>query len=188
MAVSSSRERAIEAAAILFQEQGYAATGVAAVIDASGTPKGSFYFNFPGGKEELGVLALELAGARLTEGIELLGRAAGSPREFVSSLASALALGLETSDFTRGCPIATVALETAGSSDVLRDAAAGQFRSWQEAIAAGIAGGEKPSTRDRGRAQRILMMIEGALILCRVQQSAEPLRELDETLALLLAS
>jgi TetR/AcrR family transcriptional repressor of lmrAB and yxaGH operons len=188
MAASSSRDRAVETAAILFQEQGYAATGVAAVIEASGTPKGSFYFNFPGGKEELGVHALELAGARLARGIGLLARAAGTPREFVASLTAALALGLKTSDYSRGCPVATVALETAGSSEALREAAAGQLRSWQEAIAGGIAGGETPGAEDRRRAERILMLIEGALIMCRVQQSIEPLRGLDETFALMTGS
>ena len=188
MGVASSRERAIETAAILFQEQGYAATGVAAVIEASGTPKGSFYFNFPGGKEELGVRALGLAGARLARGIELLSEAASTPGEFVSSLNAALALGLETSDFTRGCPIATVALETAGSSQALRDAAAEQFRSWEDGIARGISAGAAPGAGDRRRAAAILMLIEGALIMCRVGRTTEPLRQLDGTFALLLGA
>ena len=82
MAVKSrgrSREQAIEKAAELFAERGFAATGVAEVIEKSGTPKGSFYFNFPGGKEELGVEAVRSAGGNLEAGINVLAESSDSP-------------------------------------------------------------------------------------------------------------
>src|SRR5271165_6606639 len=100
MRAGESRTRAVEAAAVLFQQQGYAATGVAQVIAESATPKGSFYFNFPGGKEELGREALTLAGERLRTGIDQLAGAAATPQEFLASLTAALAAGLEGSDFS----------------------------------------------------------------------------------------
>jgi len=58
---ADSRARAIETAAELFQRQGYAATGLSQIIEESGSPKGSFYFNFPGGKQQLAEAALALA-------------------------------------------------------------------------------------------------------------------------------
>src|SRR5215211_3884337 len=96
---AETRGRAVETAADLFRRQGYAATGVAQVIDESATPKGSFYFNFPGGKEELGVEALRLGGSRLLAGIEALAAQISDPTQFVRTLADALAAGLEASDF-----------------------------------------------------------------------------------------
>ena len=184
MRAGASRSRAVESAAVLFQQQGYAATGVAQVIEESGTPKGSFYFNFPGGKEELAREAIALAGGRLAAGIDQLAATASTPRQFVRSLLDALAAGLEASDYARGCPVATVALETATRSEALRVSAEQQFGAWEQAIARGLAGGGKPSPEELELAAHILMLVEGALIIARVRRSAGPLRRLDRALSL----
>ena len=171
-----TRGRAIETAADLFRRQGYAATGVAQVIEESGTPKGSFYFNFPGGKEELGAEALRLGGGRLRAGIEALAAAAPDAPSFVRTLADALAAGLEASSFEHGCPIATVALETATTSQPLREEAEAQFAAWEEAMGAVLG----------DRAGLVLATLEGALILARTRRSAEPVRAAGRDLAELL--
>jgi TetR/AcrR family transcriptional regulator, lmrAB and yxaGH operons repressor len=176
MSAAASRQRAVETAAELFQRQGYTATGLRQIIEESGSPKGSFYFNFPGGKEELGIAALDLSGERLHAAISGLAEVAETPLEFVRSLCGALAAELEGSDFTVGCPVAVVALETASASDGLRAAARTQFASWEEAIARGVAGRDAvPSEHHRTVAGQVLMLLEGALLMSRVQQSTEPL-------------
>src|SRR5687768_11075928 len=68
--VSDSRERLIDTAAQLMWQQGYHATGLNQIVQESGAPKGSLYFHFPGGKEQLCVEALKTAGRRITEGLE----------------------------------------------------------------------------------------------------------------------
>ena len=50
---TDARVKAIETAERLFRVQGYAATGLTQIIEESGSPKGSFYFHFPGGKRQL---------------------------------------------------------------------------------------------------------------------------------------
>jgi len=184
MRAGESRTRAVQAAAVLFQKQGYAATGVAQVIAESGTPKGSFYFNFPGGKEELAREAITFAGGQLAAGIDQLAAAASNPRQFLRSLTAALAAGLEASDFSRGCPVATVALETATSSESLRRTADEQFGAWENAIARGLAGGAAPGSGDRELATQVLMLIEGALIMARVRRTTAPLHDLGRLIAL----
>ncbi len=62
-----SRSRLITAAAQLFQEQGYAATGLSEILDRAKMPKGSLYHHFPGGKVELGAAAMERAGQVLQQ-------------------------------------------------------------------------------------------------------------------------
>jgi TetR/AcrR family transcriptional repressor of lmrAB and yxaGH operons len=183
---AASRAKAVQSAAVLFQRQGYAATGVAQVIEESGTPKGSFYFNFPEGKEELGREALTFAGGQLGAGIDQLAASAPTPRRFLRSLTAALGASLETSDFSRGCPVATVALETATTSESLRRTAERQFAAWEDSIARGLAGGAHPRQRDRELAGEILILIEGALIMARVRRTTAPLRDLDRTFARLL--
>jgi TetR/AcrR family transcriptional repressor of lmrAB and yxaGH operons len=172
----NTRGRAIETAADLFRRQGYAATGVAQVIEESGTPKGSFYFNFPGGKEELGAEALRVGGAQLREAIEALAEQIEDPAAFVRTLAEGLAVSLETSDFELGCPIATVALETATASEALRREAVAQFASWEEAMAGRLG----------DRAGLVLSTLEGSLILARTRRSADPVRDAGRRLAELL--
>ena len=55
----------IRTAAGLFRAQGYHATGLNQVLAEGGLPKGSLYFHFPGGKEQLAVESLHLAGEEL---------------------------------------------------------------------------------------------------------------------------
>ena len=58
---TETRDRMIEAAMSLLQRRGYRATSWRVLTQESGTPWGSVQHHFPGGKEELGVAAIELA-------------------------------------------------------------------------------------------------------------------------------
>ena len=82
---------------------------------------------------------------------------------------------LRESDYADGCPIATVALEVASTSEPLRQATADVFTSWIDAaaerfVAAGIAA-------DAARALAITTVggLEGAFVLCRALRSTEPM-------------
>jgi TetR/AcrR family transcriptional repressor of lmrAB and yxaGH operons len=66
----NTRERILATASGLFQRQGYHATGLNQVLAEGKAPKGSLYFHFPRGKEQLALL-----GARLVA----TGFRAGSP-------------------------------------------------------------------------------------------------------------
>ena len=67
---SATRARLVEAAAALFSRNGYSATGVKAVLLEASAPYGSLYHWFPGGKQQLGVAALEYGGSRYRELLE----------------------------------------------------------------------------------------------------------------------
>ena len=53
--MKTKRELIIQAATELFEEQGYHATGLAQILERSQAPKGSLYYYFPGGKQQLAV-------------------------------------------------------------------------------------------------------------------------------------
>ena len=61
----ASREAFIASTGRLLRRQGYAATGLNEIVSRSGAPKGSLYFHFPGGKEELAAAAMERTGEEL---------------------------------------------------------------------------------------------------------------------------
>ena len=184
----SSRTRLISAAAQLFQEQGFAATGLSEILDRAQTPKGSLYHHFPGGKAELGVAAMEAAGQvlqhTLTSRLENQGSAAGAIRAFADDLAG----WLEGSDFSRGCPVATVALEQANGAPDLVAAIHGAFEGVIDALARQLVAEGTPAERARRLATLCLSTLEGALILARTQRSGAAVRMAGEELAHLLSA
>ncbi|HEX4467554.1 MAG TPA: helix-turn-helix domain-containing protein [Solirubrobacteraceae bacterium] len=182
---SSSRERFLSTTARLMRRRGYAATGLNEIVSRSGAPKGSLYFHFPGGKEQLAAEAMEQAGAGLAVAISAV--LDGTP-EFgtaVGVLIDAMAAGLEQSSFRDGCPIATVALDAAAESEPVRSAVAAAFESWLGPIAARLEREGFAPAAARRRALLILCSLEGALILARAARDLAPLQAVREELVAL---
>src|ERR687898_2195200 len=111
-----TRERMIRAAAGLFRRRGYDGTGLNEILERSGAPRGSLYFHFPGGKEELAVAAITEVGTTLGSGMEALLTSSDDAGEGIARVIDFLADDLERSDFRGGCPIAAVTLDGAGQS------------------------------------------------------------------------
>jgi TetR/AcrR family transcriptional repressor of lmrAB and yxaGH operons len=182
---TDSKEKTLAAAALLFRRQGFHGTALHDVLAAAGSPRGSLYFHFPGGKEQIGEAALNLAGEAVRAKIAFAAEASPSAEVFLTGIARAMAADLEQSDFCNGCPIATTALETAAQSDVLREAARRAFQSWEQEVARGLTRfGAKPNDAAIS-ATTILSQIEGALLLARTYRSVEPLRRAEAAIKLL---
>jgi len=171
---SDARQRAVATTARLLQEQGYAATGVAQILEESGAPKGSFYFHFPDGKEQLAAEALRLAGAEIEQGLRQLAAAAASPAELVTRFVDRQARALAASGYRRGCPIATVALEMADESPAIRVACREIFDGWIAVLAEAFT--PQLGGRAREYAEELFMAVEGALLLSRVRRDTAPLQ------------
>jgi AcrR family transcriptional regulator len=116
---SDSKGKTLAAAARLFRQQGYQGTALHDILAAGGSPRGSLYFHFPGGKEEIGEAALTLAGEAVRQAIAHAAETSESAEVFLTRIARGMASDLEKSNFSEGCPIATTALETAAQSEVL---------------------------------------------------------------------
>jgi len=181
-----TREAFLDATGMLLRRRGYAATGLAEIVELSGAPRGSLYFHFPGGKEELAVASMERAAGALAAAIRQILAGEGDTEEVLGALIDALAAGLRASGFRDGCPIATVALEAASESEPLRLAAERAFESWTTPIEERLlASGLDPAAAAR-RAVLVLSAIEGALILARARRDVAPLTCVREELAALL--
>jgi AcrR family transcriptional regulator len=176
---SDSKGKTLTAAAKLFREQGYHGTALHDILAAGGSPRGSLYFHFPKGKEEIGAAAVR-------QGIANAALASGSAEIFLVSIVRAMAADLERSGYKEGCPIATTALETAAQSEVLGAATRNAFQKWELEIKRGLFGfGMSAGDADLA-ATMVLSQLEGALLLARTYRSLEPIRRAEQAVKLLV--
>ena len=171
-----AKARLLATTADLMHRQGYSSTGLNQIIEESGAPKGSLYFHFPGGKEQLVTEALEISSASLTELLERVLRSAPTTQLALDGIIAYFGGALETSSYTKGCPIATVALEQAATSDALYRVCSAAYHRWQALIAERLHEDGHSAKRADELAAFVLATIEGALMLCRAHRSTEPLR------------
>lgn len=173
---STSRERLVASALRLLQRQGYSGTGVSEIARAGEAPMGSFYHYFPGGKEQLAAAAME-TGAQAFDA--LIAQALHSSADVADCLA-AIALDtarvLQSSDWERGCPVATTALETVFGSAQLQAVAREAFERWTGLVRDRLIEAGHGTADATELATTVLAMIEGAELLARVQRSTEPLQ------------
>jgi AcrR family transcriptional regulator len=152
-------------------------------VTAAQAPFGSLYHFFPGGKEQLGAEAVRLSGAMYELLIPAVLEPAPDPVTGVRNFFAGAAQHLRDTDYADACPIATVALEVASSSEVMRQACADVFDRW---IAAGTDLHEHAGLGgERARELTIAMIaaLEGAFVLARALRSTEPLEVAGELVA-----
>lgn len=184
--MNTAREAFLATMARLIEIQGYYATGLNQIVAESGAPKGSLYYYFPAGKEELTAEVIARTARQIEGRIRTHLAASADPAEAVYRFLLALAGAVEATDCRGGGPIATVALETAFSSERLRQACDEAYKSWQQAFAEKLAAGGFGAERAARLAGMIIAAIEGAVILCRTEHSPRPMQWVAEEIHLLL--
>src|SRR4051794_14034814 len=103
----------VAAALELFGRRGYHATAFSDVVEAGSVPRGSIYFHFPGGKEELARAVTEAATVEIVGLCDEAAAGAADPAEFVHALVGIVATRLVNTGYQRGCAVATMVLELA---------------------------------------------------------------------------
>ncbi|CAM3861148.1 TetR/AcrR family transcriptional regulator [Mesobacillus thioparans] len=171
----SSRDKLIKTASRLFQLQGYHGTGLNHILKESGAPKGSLYYHFPNGKEQLAVESVQLTAEfvrnQIQRGMDKKTDAIEAIQEFIKGMAEQF----HTDDSQQGVPIATVALETALTNEPIREACQNGYESFQQVFTEKLlqSGYEERRARELGIV--INSIIEGAFMLSFTMGSNEPL-------------
>ncbi|MEV6769809.1 TetR/AcrR family transcriptional regulator [Nocardia sp. NPDC051030] len=179
---AETRDRLLDATQELVEVGGYFGAGLNQVVAVSGAPRGSLYFHFPGGKDQLVGESVRRGGRAIGDSLGALADSDVSAAELVAAILRYLGDRLEESDWRKGCPVATVALETAATNDSLQAACSEVYTSWEDALRAGLA--DRRDAEDL--AVTILALIEGALLLARVHRSREPLTRVARQIAVWL--
>ena len=179
---TDSRSRMIHAAAELFRQRGYHATTFSDVVRESGAPRGSTYFHFPGGKQELAREAIARAGGEVEEMVDQAARHAGDPGSLVRALAQILASRLERSGYQSGCAIATMVLELAPRDEEFSADFDSVFTRWRAALVTRFEPLDIAPDRAAVLAGLTISALEGALVLSRAARSIEPFNTTIEAL------
>ncbi|MEV6521342.1 TetR/AcrR family transcriptional regulator [Longispora sp. NPDC051575] len=177
-----TRARLLDAASRLLESGGYFGAGLNQVLAESGAPRGSLYFHFPGGKDQLVTESVARAGqdiSALIGGIE-----ATDTADLLAQLLDVLGDRLERSAWHQGCPVATVALELAASNDTVQRACSAAYTSWEAALRDQLVADGHPGAEDL--ATTVLALIEGGLLLARAHRSRQPLTRVAGAITALL--
>ncbi|WP_077090351.1 TetR/AcrR family transcriptional regulator [Mycobacterium rhizamassiliense] len=171
---TDSKQRMIAAARRLFREHGYLGTALSDVVSESAAPRGSMYFHFPGGKEELAIEVTLLHAAQRIADINRAAAATGTPAELIAAFIGRERDELVASDYREGCAVAPIVIESTPASGQLSDAARRAFQDLITTLAARFA--EKGLAHDNAvrLATNVWSSVEGALILSRVLRSPDP--------------
>lgn len=172
----NSRDRLIQVTARLIREKGMAATGLSEILALAGLPKGSLYHYFPGGKEELIREALQSYKNWLAEGFKSKMKGNSTAEGGLTGIVDYFIEDLKASQFTAGCPIATVALESNADLPGIAMAVREVMDYWIASLSAYLQ--YKGMAGKRCTAEEFIIQLEGALIMARIYQTSAPLEKL----------
>ncbi|MET0334844.1 MAG: TetR family transcriptional regulator C-terminal domain-containing protein [Rhizobacter sp.] len=175
-------ERLLAAGLDLFLRQGYNATGVQALTDHAGVPKGSFYNHFTS-KEAFAAAIVERYEQQMIRSWErMMATAPEAPMAAIRHVFAQMVSYHERKDCHAGCLIGNFAAEIALTSDACRQNLLVAQLGWRERLAglvsAAQASGEIRSDIDATALSALTWAAwEGALLRMKVERTTAPLRE-----------
>jgi TetR/AcrR family transcriptional regulator, lmrAB and yxaGH operons repressor len=182
----STRQRMLTSAIEVLRERGAAGVTIDEVLTRSGAPRGSVYYHFPDGRNQILDEALRLAGDSITGVID-----AAAGRGCIALVHDFVAFWeriLADSDFTAGCPVVAAAIGSAGDDPTLTATAGHIFEGWRDALARTFVGDGFDEADARSLAVTCIAALEGAVVLCRSTRTVDPLHEVSRQIEFLIKS
>jgi TetR/AcrR family transcriptional repressor of lmrAB and yxaGH operons len=185
--MSNAREQILLVTATLLEKQGFHGTGLNEIIKESGSPKGSLYYYFPEGKEQIASEAVLQSGKMTAERIRAGLAESRDPAAAIEGFILKVAAHVEISGFGAGGPLTAVAMETATQSERINAACREAYGMIETAFREKLLESGLPSAKAEQLARFITAAIEGGIILSRTYHTGEPLRLVASQLNILLA-
>ena len=181
-----TRDRLIGAMIGALSTRGLHGVGISEVLAAARAPKGVLYHHFPGGKTELAVASVRVVAQRATGELDRLLARHRDPVQALEAWIAESGRALLDSGYERGCPLATIALESTARDTGIRAALAQAFAAIRARLEGALLAAGCTPQRAAGLAALLVAAYEGALIQARVAGSAKPLQDACSTLLDLL--
>ncbi len=186
MKTPDARQRLIAAMIDAMQRRGLHGSGLTELLAAAQAPKGVLYHHFPGGKTELAVAAVEATVEHLCDLLDQRMGAGNEPAAALMSWINGAQKRLAASGYERGCPLATIALETTADDVEIRAALGAGFERVRVRIAAALADAGYDSGAAHSLSALILAAYEGGLLQARAAGTPGPMNLVGEALLSLL--
>jgi TetR/AcrR family transcriptional repressor of lmrAB and yxaGH operons len=184
---SSARSKIVETTSKLFQLQGFHATGLNQIVKESKAPKGSLYHYFPGGKEELACEAVRCTRDHIAEGIKESLAKIDDPVLAIQAMIKEMTGSFTHDSCYQGIPVAAVVLETAMSSELIREACQDAYETWCQVFTEKLLNHGFSKERAESLGRLINAMIEGAVIVSITRQDDQVLLDVAEQIPLILS-
>ncbi|MGO2879083.1 MAG: TetR family transcriptional regulator C-terminal domain-containing protein [Halomonas sp.] len=184
---TATRDKLIDTGAELITQQGYNATGINAVLNACGVPKGSFYHYFSS-KEDFGLAVIErFANDYDASLVALLEDPMTPPLDRLKRYFATSRAYMSERDHAAGCLIGNLGQEMAGQSVRFREALNHAFLRWEARFAhclqAAQAQGALTQALDPQQlASFILSGWEGAILRAKTLKSDAPMEVFEKLL------
>ncbi len=178
---SSTKDTMIAGAVALLGRRGMTGTSFGELLATTGAPRGSLYHHFPGGKDQLIGDAAKLVRSRLLDALE--NASTHSPHEVIKYFTSLWRRVLSEFDFEVGCAIAAITVDAGPDQPEMLALTGSIFTQWQNALAKKLVAAGVSRLQASELALFSLVVVEGALIVCRSHKSLE---EFDAVASLLL--
>ena len=185
--ITTTRERILEAGAAIVHAKGFNNTGLKEVLDASGVPKGSFYFYFKN-KEAFGLELIDhhLAFFAANPGALLMDRDK-PPLERLGNFIDWFREFYRDKGFCLGCPVGNLIQEMSDLSPPFREklgkAMEGLNRGMAQVLAEAKERGHLgPDLDPESTARFIIWAWQGALMFMKLVNTEEPLITLKQTI------
>ena len=172
---SRTRDQILEAAITLMKQSGLSGAGINQILAQSGAPKGSLYYYFPGGKQQIVIEALTLYADRVAGAFERALSSKTKPADKIRALFRFVADRFEDEAFGKSCAAGAVTLDLNADVATIQPVIEIIFKSWRAVIARHL-----PITNTARReslAGLILSTIEGAYVRGRAERSTKPFHE-----------
>lgn len=173
--IVGTKGKIIQTAALLLRKQGYHATGLNQIIRESGTPKGSLYYYFPNGKEELAIAAVEYISQRVINRIEESFAYSDDPYIAVDRFMTSIIRGFIEQESERGIPIVLLAAESKPQHTQLHGACKQEMIRWQELVEEKLIKSGYQETKAKELASLIHSMVIGGLSMTTALKDTKPL-------------
>ncbi len=183
---NNTRDMILEAATRLFQRQGYNGTGVNQIIEESGTPKGSLYYHFPKGKEEIALEAIQLVKEHILEQTKLDLLSADNVIQAFEQHITNVAHFYDKEDCKEWLKIGHLATETAYTHESIRHSCEKAFTEWQKIYADTLMHHGYEEKKAQDLAITINVMLEGATTISLTQKNGNTLRVIADQVKVLL--
>ncbi|MCI1859447.1 MAG: TetR/AcrR family transcriptional regulator [Sporolactobacillus sp.] len=184
--INHSRDKIIQTATRLFQMNGYNATGLNEIIKESQSSKGSFYYYFPNGKEQLALEAIQSAKKSIMERLTATLAAVSDPVEAINQLISNIMGDLKRENKLQNISISLIALETYLANERLRVACSDVFSSLSHVYAEKLVQNGFAEQKAEELGIMIETVVEGAITLSVTRKDTVPLAAMRHMIAVLL--